>query len=187
MNKHRAAVIALGLTVFMIGGCSTTPEQDDEDHPADTEEPVEVTDVSIQAAEAGGSGRVIEGRIEGENWSASPLDDPDNLLYTKTVYFGFDSSEVDPKYHDLVAAHAEHLASDPSLTIRIVGHTDERGSREYNIGLGERRADAVRRLLEAGGVAPGQLLAVSYGEERPGASGQHEDAWALSRRVEIVY
>ena len=187
MNKQRTAAITLGLTVFLVGGCSTSPQKDAEDQPAATEEPIEVTDVSIQAAEAGGSGQVIEGRMEGQGWTGGPLEDPDSLLYTKTVYFGFDSSEVDPKYHDLVAAHAEYLASNPSVTVRIEGHTDERGSREYNIGLGERRANAVRRLLEAGGVAASQLSPVSYGEERPGASGQHEDAWALSRRVEIVY
>ena len=187
MNKQRAAAIALGLAVFMVGGCSTSPEKDAEDQGARTEEEVEVTDVSIQAVEAGASGRVIEGGMEGEGWSGSPLEDPNSLLYTKTVFFGFDSSEVDAKYHDLIAAHAEYLASNPSMTVRIEGHTDERGSREYNIGLGERRANAVRRLLEAGGVTPDQLSAVSYGEERPGALGQNEDAWALSRRVEIVY
>ncbi len=187
MNKQRAAAIALGLTVFMVGGCSTSPEKDAEDQTAGTEEEVEVTDVSIQAAEAGASGRVIEGQIGGEGWTGGPLADQDSLLYTKTVFFGFDSSEVDAKYHDLLAAHAEYLADNPSITVRIEGHTDERGSREYNIGLGERRANAVRRLLEAGGAAPGQLSPVSYGEERPGALGQNEDAWALSRRVEIVY
>ncbi len=187
MNKQRTAAIALGLTVFVIGGCSSSPEKDAEEQATVTEDEVEVMDVSIQAAEAGASGRVIQGRIEGEGWSGSPLEDPDSLLYTKTVYFGFDSSEVDPKYRDLVAAHAEHLAANPSLSIRVVGHTDERGSREYNIGLGERRADSVRRLLEAGGAAPSQLTMISYGEERPGTSGQNEEAWALNRRVELVY
>ena len=185
MNKRRTAAIALGLTVFMVGGCSTSPEKTEDEQ--SVPEDVEISDVSIQAADAGISGAVIEGGTEGQGWAGSPLEDPDSLLYTKTIYFGFDSSEVEAKYHDLVAAHAEYLASSPSKTVRLEGHTDERGSREYNIGLGERRADAVRRLLEAGGVAQSQLSTVSYGEERPGSTGQNEEAWALNRRVEIVY
>jgi peptidoglycan-associated lipoprotein len=187
MNEKRTAAIALGLTVLIIGGCSTSPEKTPEEQSTVTAEEVEVTDVSIQAADAGTAGAMTEGAAGGRDWAGGPLEDPDSLLYTQTVYFAFDSSEVDAKYHDLVAAHAEYLASNPSLTVRVEGHGDERGSREYNIGLGERRANAVRRLLEAGGVAQGQLVIVSYGEERLAASGQHEEAWALNRRVELVY
>ena len=187
MNMKRTTAIVLGLTVFLVGGCSTSPEKTEQDEAAVAEEDVEVEDVSIQAADAGTTGAIIEGATEGRDWSDSPLEDPDSLLYTKTIYFAFDSSEVEAKYHDLVAAHAEYLASNPTLTLRIEGHGDENGSREYNIGLGERRADAVKRLLEAGGVEESRLSTVSYGEERPVAPGQSEEDWALNRRVELVY
>jgi peptidoglycan-associated lipoprotein len=86
-----------------------------------------------------------------------------------------------------VAAHAKYLAKMGGMKVRLEGHTDERGSREYNIGLGERRAQAVRRALLLQGAAEGQISTVSYGEERPAAAGSDEGAWAKNRRVEIVY
>ena len=88
---------------------------------------------------------------------------------------------------DLVAAHARFLAADPRLKLRLEGHTDERGTREYNIGLGERRAQAVRRAMALQGVAEGKLATVSYGEEQPAATGPDEASLARNRRVELVY
>jgi peptidoglycan-associated lipoprotein len=87
----------------------------------------------------------------------------------------------------IVAAHARYLAANPTVRVRLEGHTDERGSREYNIGLGERRAQAVRRALLLQGATETQLSTVSYGAERPAAAGSNEAAWAQNRRVEIVY
>jgi len=87
----------------------------------------------------------------------------------------------------VVGAHAKYLASHGSARVRLEGHTDERGSREYNIGLGERRAQAVRRALLLQGASEGQISTVSYGEERPAVPGHDEAAWAKNRRVEIVY
>jgi peptidoglycan-associated lipoprotein len=109
------------------------------------------------------------------------------LLAKRTVYFDFDSSEIRGEGTDIVAAHAKHLASTPAARVRLEGHTDERGSREYNIGLGERRAQAVRRALLLQGATDAQLSTVSYGEERPAAAGSDEAAWTKNRRVEIVY
>jgi peptidoglycan-associated lipoprotein len=86
-----------------------------------------------------------------------------------------------------VAAHARNLASHPNLKMKLEGNTDERGTREYNIGLGERRAQAVRRALMLQGVAESQLTTVSFGAERPAAEGDDEAAWAQNRRVELVY
>ena len=87
----------------------------------------------------------------------------------------------------MLAAHARRLAASPNLKVRLEGHTDERGSREYNIGLGERRAQSVRRALLLQSVGDGQLNTVSYGEERPAVDGHDEGSWAKNRRVEIVY
>jgi peptidoglycan-associated lipoprotein len=108
-------------------------------------------------------------------------------LQNRTLYFDFDSSEVRPEYNALIAAHARYLAGNSSARVRLEGNTDERGSREYNIGLGERRAQAVRRALMLQGVSESQITTVSYGEERPAVTGHTEEAWSRDRRVEIVY
>ncbi len=105
----------------------------------------------------------------------------------RLVYFDFDSSEIRPEFVSVVAAHAKALSANASIRVRLEGHSDERGSPEYNIGLGERRDQAVRRALLLQGVAESQLTTVSYGEERPAVTGESEDAWAKNRRVEIVY
>jgi len=109
------------------------------------------------------------------------------LLANRIVYFDFDSAEIKGAGIDTVAAHAKFLAANSATRVRLEGHTDERGSREYNIGLGERRAQSVRRALLLQGVSDAQVSTVSYGEERPAAPGHDEAAWAKNRRVEIVY
>jgi len=108
-------------------------------------------------------------------------------LARKVIYFDFDKSEIKPEFADLIAAHARNLTSHPNLRLKLEGNTDERGTREYNIGLGERRAQAVRRALMLQGVAESQLTTVSFGAERPAAEGDDEAAWAQNRRVELVY
>jgi peptidoglycan-associated lipoprotein len=109
------------------------------------------------------------------------------LLAKRVVYFDFDSSEIKGEGTDVVAAHAKYLAAHTGTRVRLEGHTDERGSREYNIGLGERRAQSVRRALLLQGAVDTQISTVSYGEERPAVPGHDEAAWAKNRRVEIVY
>ena len=109
------------------------------------------------------------------------------LLSKRVVYFDFDRADIRADSQAVVSAHAAFLAKNPSQKVRLEGHADERGSREYNIGLGERRAQAVRRALLLQGVAEVQLATVSYGEERPAVAGSDEQAYAANRRVEIVY
>ncbi|HLA73482.1 MAG TPA: peptidoglycan-associated lipoprotein Pal [Steroidobacteraceae bacterium] len=109
------------------------------------------------------------------------------LLSKRIVYFDFDRADIRADSQSVVSAHAAYLAKNPSQKVRLEGHADERGSREYNIGLGERRGQAVRRALLLQGVAEVQLSTVSYGEERPAAAGSDEQAYAQNRRVEIVY
>ncbi|HTE40314.1 MAG TPA: peptidoglycan-associated lipoprotein Pal [Steroidobacteraceae bacterium] len=103
------------------------------------------------------------------------------------VYFDYDKAEIKSDYVAVVAAHAKFLNGNASRTVRLEGHTDERGSREYNIGLGERRAQAVRRALMLQGVQEGQIATISYGEERPAAPGGDEEAYGKNRRVELSY
>ena len=100
-----------------------------------------------------------------------------------TIYFDFDSSEIKPQYSAIVATQARRLGADHNLHVRLEGHTDERGSAEYNIGLGERRAQSVKRALLLQGVVASQLATVSFGAERPVADGHDESAWAQNRRV----
>ncbi len=120
----------------------------------------------------------------GEEETAGPQA---GLLAKRIVYFDFDSSEIKGEGTDIVAAHAKYLANNPTARVRLEGHTDDRGSREYNIGLGERRAQSVRRALLLQGASEAQLSTVSYGAERPAVAGHDEAAWAKNRRVEIVY
>ena len=111
----------------------------------------------------------------------------ESLLNTLVVYFDFDRSEILPESRDLLAAHGEYLLANQSARLRLEGHADERGTREYNIGLGERRAQAVRRVLLLQGASSDQMGTVSYGEERPAVFGSDEDSYEQNRRVELVY
>jgi peptidoglycan-associated lipoprotein len=105
----------------------------------------------------------------------------------KVIYFDFDKSEIKPEFADIITANAQNLIAHPNLKLKLEGNTDERGTREYNIGLGERRAQAVRRALMLQGVPENQVTTVSFGAERPAAEGDDETAWAQNRRVELVY
>lgn len=116
-----------------------------------------------------------------------PLDDPAGSLATRTIYFAFDSSEVPESGRGPIEAHSRYLAEHPGALITLEGHADERGSREYNIALGERRAHAVRQLMTLLGATNPQIRTISYGEERPAAVGHDESTWQLNRRVEIIY
>src|SRR5580692_11541089 len=132
------------------------------------------------------SGRALNGDAssQGANGVGDYTTGP---LAKKVIYFDFDKSEIKPEFADLVTAHARNLTAHPNLRIKLEGNTDQRGTREYNIGLGERRAQAVRRALMLQGVAESQLTTVSFGAERPAVEGDDEAAWAKNRRVELVY
>jgi peptidoglycan-associated lipoprotein len=130
------------------------------------------------------SGRALNGADGTQGDSMGGTTGP---LARKVIYFDFDKSEIKAEFADVVAAHARNLTSHPNLKMKLEGNTDERGTREYNIGLGERRAQAVRRALMLQGVAESQLATVSFGAERPAAEGDDEAAWAQNRRVELVY
>jgi peptidoglycan-associated lipoprotein len=148
-------------------------------------------DAGSGVAEGGGSsvgGASTAGQGAGNGITGSELDQARaRALQTLVIYFDYDQAEIKPEFTQVVQAHGQRLASNGSMQVRLEGHTDERGSREYNIGLGERRAQAVRRALMLAGAQAGQITTVSYGEERPAATGSDEESWRLNRRVEIVY
>jgi peptidoglycan-associated lipoprotein len=137
------------------------------------------------ATDAGqGEGQVGEGRdLPGASGSAAG--GPAGVA--NVIYFDFDRSDIRPEYASLINSHAKFLAGSSAVKIRVEGHTDERGSREYNIALAERRAQAVRRALMLQGAGDAQLTTVSYGEERPATAASDEAAYEKNRRVELVY
>ncbi|MGH8541604.1 MAG: peptidoglycan-associated lipoprotein Pal [Stenotrophobium sp.] len=107
-------------------------------------------------------------------------------LEKNKVYFPFDSTEINADGTAVIETYAKYLLANPAVKVRLEGNTDERGTRAYNMGLGERRSNAVKSVLLSRGVSEGQMSVISYGEERPAAQGHDEAAWALNRRVEIV-
>ena len=115
------------------------------------------------------------------------LDAKADVLSKRRVYFAFDSSAVDAENRAIVEAHAAYLAANKNVKVVLEGHADERGTREYNLALGERRAQAVERMVKALGVSADRIKTVSYGEEKALAMDHTEAAWALNRRVEIIY
>jgi peptidoglycan-associated lipoprotein len=127
--------------------------------------------------------------VDGANGSfgSQPWNDPKSPLFEKSVYFGLDEYTVETKYQKMLSAHAGYLKANPKQKIIIQGNTDDRGTAEYNLALGQRRSDAVRKSLNLMGVSDGQMEAVSFGKEKPKAEGNNEAAWAENRRADIVY
>jgi peptidoglycan-associated lipoprotein len=118
---------------------------------------------------------------------AAALKDPNNILSRRSVYFDFDSNLIKDEFRPLVTAHARYLQQNPGAKMRIEGNADERGSREYNIALGQRRSEAVKQMMQLLGARPDQIESVSFGEEKPRATGHDEKSWAENRRADIVY
>ncbi|HCN89705.1 MAG TPA: peptidoglycan-associated lipoprotein Pal [Oxalobacteraceae bacterium] len=119
--------------------------------------------------------------------SVDPLNDPKGVLAKRSVYFDFDAYIVKDEYKPLVEAHGKYLSANKARKVVIQGNTDERGGSEYNLALGQKRAEAVRKSLEALGVQDSQVEAVSFGKEKPKATGSDEASWAENRRADIVY
>jgi peptidoglycan-associated lipoprotein len=173
VSLRRSMIVLLLVGACALSACASKPSK-----------PAGEQGMASSGAEGAGAGNANASGGGSDDEAAGPQA---GLLAKRTVYFDFDSSEIKGEGTDIVAAHAKYLASNPGTRVRLEGHTDERGSREYNIGLGERRAQAVRRALLLQGGADAQISTVSYGEERPAVPGHDEAAWAKNRRVEIVY
>jgi peptidoglycan-associated lipoprotein len=159
-----------------------------------------VVEPPVAGTQVPGSGGSTAGSGQDASTSTRPLGGDDGMthgnsqdMYTtgplskKVIYFDFDSSEIKPEYAELIAVHAKNLSTHATLKLKLEGNTDERGTREYNIGLGERRAQAVRRALLLQGVTEVQVTTVSFGAERPAVEGDDDAAWSKNRRVELVY
>jgi len=165
-----------------LGACSHKPPKDTGTAAAATQVPA--TGAQTNGAAGNSALGAGAGAVTGTDDVAGPQE---GILAQRNIYFAFDSSELSPEGTTLIAAHAHYLIGHSNLHVRLEGNTDERGSREYNIGLGERRAQAVRRAMLLQGVAETQLSTVSYGAERPAVEGHDEAAWSKNRRVTINY
>jgi peptidoglycan-associated lipoprotein len=169
------------LVAMVLTACGGAPKKD--------EGAAQVQDRTAGAQVAGPQGADAQtaGAAGASGIYAAQLNDPNSALYQKVVYFDFDKSTIRADFVDTLRAHAAFLSSNPELKVSVEGHCDERGSREYNIGLGERRANAVLTFLAAEGVDASQVSTISYGEERPAADGHDESAWSQNRRAVLVY
>jgi len=170
--------------ILTLSGCDTLPTLGDNSSSSDGAPVSETGDGGYGGAEASGASG-------DDGWGGQEVGNGAQpggvLLSTLTVYFDYDISEIRRDFADVVIAHGEYLAANPNVTITVEGHCDENGSREYNIGLGEHRANAVKNLLLAQGASEQQVITISYGEERPAIEGSTEESWSLNRRVELVY
>lgn len=166
MNKTvRVALVAL----LCVGAAACSKKQELKQQPA-------VVDQTPVTAPSTGTGKY------------TPADlDTDACLRQRVVYFDFDKTEIKPEFQRIMACHAKYLQDRPTSQIRLEGNTDERGSREYNLGLGERRGNAVSSALQSAGGSASQLNVISYGKEKPVCREHNEDCWGKNRRVEIVY
>lgn len=170
----------LALSAALISACSSTGGVDEG---AASSEP---TAIEAQAAEAQANA-VEAGAVAGEALEAQAKEAQLALLELTVFYFDFDQSTLKEDGKDALKAHAAYLAANPSARVVLEGHADERGTVEYNLALGERRAMTVRRFLMANGAKAGQLQVVSFGEERPAAVGHDAASWDKNRRVEVKY
>ena len=172
-TMNTVTLSTLAAAALLLGACHTEPtKQPEPQQTAQTPQPVRHDDnytVKTQTAEV------------------DPLDNPSGALAQRSVFFDFDSYVVKSDYSQLVNNHGKYLESHHSRNIQIQGNTDERGTAEYNLALGQKRAEAVRKALAAMGVSDGQMEATSFGKTKPKAEGHDEAAWSQNRRADIVY
>ena len=175
-SRHRFAPALSLLAALALAGCASSVKLD--------EPPVENRTPITPAADAAGAGAGSSGSASGVA-SVDLAAKSQSTTLDKVVYFDFDSFSVKDQYRGVVEGHAKRLSADRAKRVVIEGHTDERGGREYNLALGQKRAEAVARSLVLLGAQDAQLESVSYGEERPAATGSDEAAWAKNRRAEL--
>jgi peptidoglycan-associated lipoprotein len=177
----RSIVIAAfcAAAALVLGACATSPEQ-----------PGAAADPSKPGASGVQSKPIATVDVTGKP-GATPgpaaLKDPSSPLSRRSIYYALDQYDIADEYRSLVEAHAKYLRENPSARVLVQGNTDERGSREYNVSLGQRRSDGVKKMLVLLGARDSQIESVSLGEEKPQSEGHSEDAWSKNRRSDILY
>jgi len=171
MEKNLSSYVVAAMVPLVLAACAS-------------KEPVKEVPVETRTA----SPTITTAAVTPAPMSAiNALKDPANILSKRIIYFEYDKDTVKAEFQAVVQAHAKYLADNRGRKIRLEGHADERGAREYNMALGQRRADAVRKATNLLGVGNERMESVSFGEDKPRAMGSDEAAWSQNRRVEIVY
>jgi peptidoglycan-associated lipoprotein len=175
----------IALMTGMLATCSgNAVKKEPEPAPAPVEQPVTPAPEPVAAAKPPAAETKA---APAQATEVNPLTDPNNILSKRSVYFDFDKYVVKPEFRAMLEAHAKYLADHPQASIRLEGNSDERGSREYNLALGQKRAVAVKTVLNVLGISDNRMETISYGKEKPRAPGHDQAAWAENRRTDIVY
>ena len=183
MRSISIAIFAAAAAALVLAACGTSPRQsqgpaavEDRKPGAESPKPVEASPVKPVDVTGGPSGS-----------SLGPLKDPASPLSRRSIYYDLDKFDVKDEYRPLVEAHAKYLRENPAARMLVQGNTDERGSREYNVSLGQRRADGLKKMLVLLGARENQVESASLGEEKPQDPGHDEAAWAKNRRSDMLY
>lgn len=188
--KSLVRLFAVAFSITIIAGCSSTGgTQGSDAYGTQQGSGSSSGSSSAGASTTGISGTGQYGSTSGSRSSAGSAGQQadSRIPSARTIYFDFDRDTIKSEFESVVMAHARYLRANPSAQVTLHGHTDERGTREYNLALGERRANAVQRFLNIQGVSNSQMSVVSYGEERPAARGSNESAYSQNRRVVFDY
>ena len=184
-------ILLVTLLAFFMSSCGEAikPDADTTDTTAgsSTGENAESGATAGGLNSAGGLGATALEGGKAVSYEANAINDPNNVLAEKVIYFAFDSNEVGEDYLELVKHHGKYLSFNNTASMRLEGHADVRGSREYNVALAERRALAVKQLMLYEGATNDQISVISFGEEKPVSFGHDDESMSLNRRVEIVY
>ena len=182
---NRFAVLIYVVAILLMLGCSgseTKPDEGEGEAVVDENETIDLSATDEEADEGVSSGIDDDGAV-----ILDALDDPASNLFVRTIYFEYDSADLSEESLMIVREHGKYLSENTGRLVRLEGHTDERGTREYNLALGEERAKSVQEILVLEGASEEQIELVSFGEERPAVEGSDEETYELNRRVEIVY
>jgi peptidoglycan-associated lipoprotein len=180
MRAILIAAFTAAAGLLLVTACTTTTTPPEEQKPAPTEE-------RKPAEGATPRGVAPVDVTKSQQLGSSALKDPSSILSKRSIYYDFDRFEVKDEYRGMIEAHAKYLRDNPGARMLIQGNTDERGGREYNIGLGQRRSDGVKKMLILLGAKEAQIESVSLGEEKPKSQGSSEEAWSQNRRADILY
>lgn len=187
MNEQLKKVLFMGFVAMTLAACQSAPENDGVDN-SDVVTADESSTTYGAGDRSGVEGMGDDASMDGSSMDGSTMNGADaNLLSTTVFYFEFDQASIKSEALDALRAHAQYLNGNPNAVVRLEGHADERGTREYNVALGERRGNALAKYLRLNGVSASQMEVISYGEEKPAAFGHQEQSWAANRRVEVVY
>jgi peptidoglycan-associated lipoprotein len=184
---NRKLLMVLVSAMVVVAGCKSKPPKVDAPVTANVPTSADSSTRPVPASPGAQNSGVVTVNADRGTPASGALGPPGALGAQRVIYFDYDSSDIRGDFTEVIAAHGRFLASNATVRVRLEGHSDERGSREYNIALGERRAQTVKRALALQGVQESQVAVVAYGEERPAATGSDENAWSKNRRVEIVY